>query len=417
MDRPTASSDLRPRPKRRLLFPLIAFVLATPALGALLSFVSVVRDGVGGVEGLRGVKGIALSSDGMQLYTAGNDDNSLAVFDVHEASGLPIFREVHEDGEDGVFGLLGICGVAASPDLRNVYATSEFDDSLVVFSRDASTDSLHFLPEHVQEDRVGGIFGLDGACSLTVTPDNSQVFVVARSDDALTVFSRDATTDALTLADVEFEGLAPLRGASDVAVSPDSLHVYVSAESDDSVSMFQRNLATGQVAFLGAFEDGVGGVFGLNGASSVTVSPDGKNVYATGRVDHSVVMFARDGVTGTLSFLGALQDATLRGPTDVAVHPSGYWVLTTSRDDNAVAMYRRDLDTGVLTLEGVVRDGENGVSGLDGAIAAVMSFDHVFVAGYKADSIAIFDIPTEALPLLVDGFESGNLSAWSSFVP
>ena len=104
--------------------------------------------------------------------------------------------------------------------VTHVYATGETDDTLVVFSRDATQEELTFLPEHVQENLIGGVFGLDGATAVTLSPDDAQIFVASRFDDAVAVFTRDATTDSLAFTDVAFAGLVRLRGACWASAGP-----------------------------------------------------------------------------------------------------------------------------------------------------------------------------------------------------
>ena len=52
-----------------------------------------------------------------------------------------------------------------------------------------------------------------------------------------------------------------------------------------------RDVATGRLTFVQVLKDGVGGVDGLYGADSVTVSPDGSQVYATGYYDDALAVF------------------------------------------------------------------------------------------------------------------------------
>ena len=58
--------------------------------------------------------------------------------------------------------------------------------------------------------------------------------------------------------------------------------------------LFALMARAGFLSFLEVHRDGVGGVDGLRGASSVMVSPDGAHVYAAGRQDHAVAVFGRD---------------------------------------------------------------------------------------------------------------------------
>ena len=60
------------------------------------------------------------------------------------------------------------------------------------------------------------------------------------------------------------------------------------------MAVFSRNSTTGALTFVEVQKDGVGGVDGLNGARSVTVSPDGSHLYAAGLLDHAVAVFSTE---------------------------------------------------------------------------------------------------------------------------
>ncbi len=89
------------------------------------------------------------------------------------------FAQVLTDEVDGVFGMEGASAVTVSPDGLHVYATSAIDDSLVVFSRDATTDTLSFT-DVVKQNGVGGVFGLEGAAAVRVSGDGRHVLPAAR---------------------------------------------------------------------------------------------------------------------------------------------------------------------------------------------------------------------------------------------
>ena len=58
--------------------------------------------------------------------------------------------------------------------------------------------------------------------------------------------------------------------------------------------MFSRNVLTGTLTYVEMQKDGVGEVDGLGGAHSVTVSPDGRHVYAAANIDDAVAVFSRN---------------------------------------------------------------------------------------------------------------------------
>jgi 6-phosphogluconolactonase (cycloisomerase 2 family) len=121
------------------------------------------------------------------------------------------------------------------------------------------------------------------------------------------VFSRNATTGALTFVEVQAHGVGGvtnLLGPDTVRVSPDGAHAYVPAEASDAVVVFSRNATTGQLTFVEAEVDGVGGVDGLDSARAVALSPDGAHVYAACQ-RHAVAVFRRNATTGRYVRRGA----------------------------------------------------------------------------------------------------------------
>jgi uncharacterized repeat protein (TIGR01451 family) len=118
------------------------------------------------------------------------------------------------------------------------------------------------------------------------------------------VFSRSSTTGALTFMEVQKDGVGGVDGlfaAASVAVSPDGKHVYTASIGDDAVAVFSRNSTTGALTFVEAHQDGVAGVDGLDGASSLAASPDGKHLYATGQIDDAVAVFSVATTTNSTS--------------------------------------------------------------------------------------------------------------------
>ena len=160
------------------------------------------------------------------------------------------FVEVHRDGVNGVDGLERAQSVTLSPDGAHVYVASFVENAVAVFSRNATTGSLTFV--EVQRADVNGP-GLFGASSVAVSPDGAHVYVASFYDDGIAVFSRNATTGTLTFVEVQREGLA---GASSVTVSPDGTHVYVANLGNDGVAVFSRDSLTGALTFVEAQRDG-----------------------------------------------------------------------------------------------------------------------------------------------------------------
>jgi DNA-binding beta-propeller fold protein YncE len=219
-----------------------------------------------------GARGVVVSADNKNVYVASegntNGNSALAVFSRDTTTGaltqLP--------GPAGCFAVKGdgvTCGVArglvtaiiaaVSSDGNNVYVAARDSNSLAVFSRNTTTGALTQLSGPAGcvagtggDPTCAAGRGLNQVVFVSVSPDGSNVYAAAHVGNALTIFSRDATTGALT----QLSGL-------DACVSSDG--------------------TAGSCAIGTA----------LDGAISIKTSLDGKNVYATAYVAGAVVTFNR----------------------------------------------------------------------------------------------------------------------------
>ena len=231
-------------------------------------------------------------------------------------------------------------------------------------------------------------------------------------------------------------GPAPFIGSNAVALSPDGTSVYVAASASDAIAIFQRDAATGAltqapgtagcIAVAGAA--GCAQAQGLDGPSSVAVSADGRNVYATAFAGDAVAVFRRDPATGALSQAsdgsgcvavaatsGCTAGRALGGPDVVAISPDGRNVYIGSFTGNAIAVFDRDASTGALTqpsdASGCVTDAATAGCATGFALAApeglAVSADggsvYAAAAGSGALDVLARDRSTGALTQATDG--------------
>lgn len=351
-------------------------------------------DGESGVDGLDTVQATVVSPDGKHVYAAGAADNGVAAFSRAAATGLLSFIEVEKDGVGSNDGLAGAAGVAVSPDGKHVYVAGETDDAIAVFSRDAVTGALTWV--EMKKDGVGGVDGLDGARGVAVAPDGRHVYAVGAVDNALAVFSRNATTGALTFLETKKDGVGGvdgLAGARAVAVSPDSRVVLVASNVDDAVASFLRNRSTGLLTWVEREKDGVG-LNGLDGATALAFGPRGDSVYVAGAVDNAVVAFTVDGATGALSYMETEFDNTsgadgLLGARGVTVSPDGRYVWVSGADENEIAVFQRVTTPG--GTYGTISFVESVTS--ENPLGSAMSpaGDQLYVAAGASSALAVFD--------------------------
>ncbi|MFK5895245.1 MAG: beta-propeller fold lactonase family protein [Pseudomonadota bacterium] len=384
--------------KTTQIFTLLIFLLFSSLLTAAeLTFFEVHKDGINGVDGLSRARGVTISPDGKQLYVAGLDD-AVVVFNRNTTTGALTYLEVHKDGINGVDGLNGANGITISPDGKQLYVTGSADDAVAVFIRNSTTGALTYLEVH--KDGKNGVDGLDNATKIIISPNGKQLYVTGAFDNAVVVFNRNSITGALTYLEVHKDGINGVDGLAEargVTISPDGRQLYVTGSVDDAVAVFNRNSTTGALTYLEAHKDGSNGVDGLDGANGVTISPDGKQLYVAGLVDDAVAVFNRNTTTGALTYLEVHKDGQngvdgLAGASVVSISPDGKQIYVTGFWENAVAVFNRNDTTGALTYQEVHKNGINGVDGLNGAAGVTISLDgkHLYVAGQSDDAIVVF---------------------------
>jgi 6-phosphogluconolactonase (cycloisomerase 2 family) len=252
-----------------------------------LTYISNVKDGVGGVDGLNGAVSIALDPGEDCAYVAGTDDNAVAVFNRNTSTGALTYVEAEKDemGAPVVHGLNGASAVISSSDGNQVYASSSTDDSVVVLARESPASNCRIMYSADFKDGTGGVDGLNGAISLTLSPDQAHLYVAGQVDDKVARFSRNSSTGALTFGGVT----SGIDGATGIAIASDNVRVFVTSRSDNSVRLYRRDTSTGVLTIDETKTDGSGTVDGLGGAHGIALTSG--HIYVTGDTDDAVAWF------------------------------------------------------------------------------------------------------------------------------
>ena len=285
---------------------------------------------------------------------------------------------------------LGSNAIAISPDAKHAYVASSNSDAIAVFKRSSKTGALSQASGAdgcVAERGAAGCataVGLHGPNSVAVSADGRNVYATSVDSNAVTGFSRNRSTGALTqidsggcIASAAARGCAPgraLDGPDVVTVSPDGENVYVGAFKGNAVAVFARNPSTGALTqpadTTGCVTDtpttGCATGLALAAPEGMAISADGDNVYVAAANSSAVDVFTRDPATGALAQAtdgsGCIVDRDrpecttgrqLGGANAVAVGPDDGNVYVTSLLSNSVTTFTRGRPGGGLTqLEG-----------------------------------------------------------------
>ncbi len=374
------------------ILPLLLLVAGGRA-HAGLGHVQTLKDSTPGVDGLSGAQSVVVSPDGAHVYVGGSGEDKLAVFTRSPSAGTLTFAQVVVNG-GSIQGLDGVRAVAISPDGAHVYSAGYLQSTLGAFSRNPATGALSFVAAYA--DETGSITKLGGVGGVAVSPDGAHVYTASDTDAAVTVFSRNPSSGALTFVQAKANGdvgITSLAGAESVTVSPEGTHVYVAAEDANAVTVFSRDASSGQLTLVEVKQNG-GGVSGLTRVQSVAVSADGAQVYTASGDDSAVVVFNRNTTTGVLTFVQKHTDGSppitaLGGTEWVAVNPLGVGVYAAADADNALVVFDRAA-TGTLAFAQQHLDGApDGLAGAHG-VAVSPNGAHVYVVGDQDHAIAVF---------------------------
>jgi DNA-binding beta-propeller fold protein YncE len=261
------------------------------------------------VGSLGGADTVAISPDGTSVYVGAFASNAVVVFTRNAVTGtLAQTGCLTAGGAEGctaVAGLQGVEGVTVSPDGTNVYAAAALSNTVFAFARSTSGALTPTSCMGGADPACTPARSLTGLNDLVVSPDGSTLYATAVLSNGMAIFARgaggaltQATSAAGCIAGLPAPACSLGRGFSGpegVAISADGRTVYT-ASFGGAIAVFDT--ASRQL-------DGRAGCVttrpsllcqrgrALLGASSVEVSPDGRNVYVASFLSGSITVFRR----------------------------------------------------------------------------------------------------------------------------
>lgn len=302
-------------------------------------------------------------------------------------------------------GLAGAAAIAVTPDGRSVYVAG--GDDVAELARDRGTGALRPALSPSARACIGsGASGpcaahdglLSGADALAISPDGRFVYVGAANTSSVSAFARGRHGVLVPLArrvggyspciaGVPLAGIQPsrcgahfhgLNGIAALAISPDGRFLYAVSyglePGQDSVVTLQRDPRSGDLRSLpgtrGCIQSlpgsGCRALAGLEGASAIAISQDGRFVYVASELSGAVRAFLRNPTTGAVRPLhgrgGCISSGKraahdvpcgvavpqLAGARSIALSPDGRQLYVAAFDPGAVMVMKRNPASGAL---------------------------------------------------------------------
>jgi len=298
----------------------------------------------GAARGMGATQHVTLSPDGRFAYAASNDTWGLVAFRRDASTGkltqLPGKAGCFADADFGNGsctkgrGLVWAFSIVVAPDGRNVYVTGGIGNAIAVFRRDPGSGKLTQPAgqDGCLRNRAGGttqggpsaaasgcrlVDGLVYPRGITVSPDGHFVYAITSDGHTIMGFARAASTGTLTpyagncVADAKKAGCSlatQLHGGTDLTMTKDGRFVYAAAFKGNAITAFTRDTTSGVLTQIagrsGCVAQGAtaacAGGRALKGVYNLVLSPDERQVYGVSRFSRGIAVLTRDASTGAL---------------------------------------------------------------------------------------------------------------------
>lgn len=243
------------------------------------------------------------------------------------------------------------CYIAVDEDQKNVFVANYSSGSLAVLP--INKDGSLKPPSQIIQD--------EGKGPNAERQEKPHVHTAFLSPNEKYLLYTDLGTDKLTLMRYRASKAEPLSPAAKVSVnpgngprhvtfSPNGKYLYLLQEMGSAINVYDYNGGKPrEVQSVKMLSDGFKGT---NGAAAVKISPDGKYLYATDRLDASgLLIYAINQENGKLTFADR-QSTFGKNPRDFAIDPTGNFLIVANQDSDSIFTFKINKETGRLTMIG-----------------------------------------------------------------
>lgn len=286
------------------------------------------------------------------VYREGQDaqdqQGTVTAFAINATDGT--LSKINEQSSEGA----DPCHVSIDPEGAYAYVSNYSDGNLSVYPLDAkgqlapASDVVQHSGQSVNPERQ------QGSHMHSAIP-NEQGGLLYASDlgtDKIMMYHPERSSGKLSPAQPPFEESNPGAGPRHFALHPNGRWAFSIEELSSTIAVYRVEEETGNLRPAGRVPTLPEDVSVKNNTTAdIHVSPDGQFVYASNRGHDSLVIYAVDPATDTLTYVG---HEPTRGahPRNFCIDSQGEFVFVANRDTDNVVVFRRDAASGKLTYTG-----------------------------------------------------------------
>ncbi len=307
---------------------------------------------------------LAFNADKTRLYSGNetervgdNESGTVSAFAIENDGTLKLLNSVSSGGK-------GPAHLSVHPSGQFVLVANYFGGSVAVLP--IQPDGSLGEATEVKKDagKIGptkatnappGSFAISGhdqthAHMIEADPSGKFVIHVDLGLDQILVWKFDADKGTLTAAETPFVSLPPGDGPRHFAFHPNGRWFYSIQEEGSTVVLFDFDAQTGRLSSRQTISSLPPGYAGSNFCSEITVSADGRFVYAGNRLHDSIGIFAI-GADGTLTFV---TEEWTHGdyPRSFTFDPTNNFLYCCNQRADHIAVFRVDKSSGKLAFTG-----------------------------------------------------------------
>jgi 6-phosphogluconolactonase len=299
------------------------------------------------IEGVSNPSYLCVSKDNHFVYSVNEDgkNGGVSSFTFQPNDGkLTFLNRQKSAGADP-------CYISVDDDRKNVFVANYSSGSLAVLP--VNKDGSLQPPSQVIQDKGKGpdTSRQEGPHVHTVffSPGEKYLLYTDLGLDKLNIMRyHPSKPQPLSPATPAFVKVTPGTGPRHVTFSPDKKYLYLVHEMGSNINVYEFN--GGNPKEVQTVKMLPEGFKGTNGAAAIHMTPNGRFLYATDRLDaSSIITYSVNTENGQLTFVSR-QSTFGKNPRDFAIDPTGKFLIAANQDSDNIVVYKIDENSGKLAV-------------------------------------------------------------------